>query len=355
MRLPVLLGLGAATAAAVAAAVWAVGLGAGGPPERLGERLLPDLARRAEEVATIEIRKPEFTVVIARDGEAWRLPERAGYAADTAKVRQLFVELAGLRTLEAKTRSKDLYPSLDVEDRDAPGAKSTLVALRDAQGRDVVAILAGKARYGRGGGGEDAVYVRLAGESQAWLAKGRLTVNRDAVQWLDRIVAEVARERVREAEVRQADGTTLVVRREKPSDKDFTPVDAPADRKLKSAWDVNSVAGAFDKLELDDARRAADLPVPADAPATTITTFDGLTVTARFLEKDGETWVALEASAAPPDALPEGGEKLKDAAAVREEAQRINARASPWVYRLPKYVVDSMRRRMDDLLEPKAS
>lgn len=353
MRLPVLIGLGTATAVAVALAVFAIGPGTG-PAERLGERVLPDLARRAEEVATIEIRRPEFAVVIARDGEGWRVPERAGYGADTAKIRQLFVELANLRTLEAKTRSKDNYPALEVEDRDAAGSKSTLVALKDSSGRDIVALLSGKPRYGRGGGGEDAVYVRLVGDPQAWLAKGRLTVNRDAVQWLDRAVVEIARERVREAVVRHADGTTLTVRRETPAEKDFAPLDPPADRKVKSAWDVNSVAGAFDKLEFDDVRRVADLPVPAEAPTTTLTTFDGLTLTARFVEKDGATWVALSAAAEPPETRPEG-DKLKDAGAVREEAERINARLSPWVYRLPQYQLDSMRRRLDDLLEPKAS
>ena len=49
------------------------------------------------------------------------------------------------------------------------------------------------------GGGDDAVYVRKAGDAQAWLAKGRLTVNRDALQWLEREVTNVTRERVREA------------------------------------------------------------------------------------------------------------------------------------------------------------
>ncbi len=354
MRATMLIGLALAAAVTAGGAYYAVGGGAG-PAERLGERLLPDLASRADDVRTIEIQRPEFTVVIARDGDAWRLPERAGYPADTAKIRQLFVELTGLRTLEAKTRAKDLYPSLEVEDRDGAGAKSSLVALKDAGGRDLAALLVGKPRYGRGGGGEDAVYVRKQGDAQTWLAKGRLTVTRDAVQWLDRVVADVSRERVREIVIRHADGAELVVRRASPADKDFAPVDAPADRKLKSSWEANSIAGIFDKLELDDVRRAAEMPVPADAPTTTLTTFDGLTLTARFVEKDGATWVAIAARAEPPAQLPEGGEKLKDAAAVKAEAEQLAAKLGPWVYKVPGFQLEAMRRKLEDLLEPKAS
>ena len=102
-------------------------------------------------------------------------------------------------------------------------------------------------------------------------------------------------------------------------------------------------------------RRATDLAVPADAPTTTLTTFDGLTLVARFVEKDGATWIAIAASAAPPAAPPEGSDKFKDAAAVTAEAERLNARLAPWVYRVPDFQRDAMRRKLEDLLEPKAS
>lgn len=323
---------------------------------RVGERLFPDFASRTGDVRSIELQRPDGTIVIQRDGETWRVPDRAGYQADTARVRQLFVEVTDLRTLEAKTKNKALYAELEVEDRDAPNAKSTRIAFKNAQGGEVLALIAGKNRYGRGGGGEDAVYVRKAGDAQAWLAKGRLTVNRDSLQWLDREVTSVLRERVREATVTLADGTRTVVTRPSPAERDFVLPEVPEGRKAKSTWEIASVAGAFERLELDDVKKRADVTLPA-APVSTaqVVTFDGLEVTAKVYEMEGGFWATFAATAAPPAQLPEGGTALKKPEEVQAEAAQINAKTSPWVYKLPTFNAENMRRKVEDLLEPKAS
>jgi hypothetical protein len=346
--------LGGAALASVAAALL-LSPADDGSDVKLGVRLFPELTSRAAEVQTIELQRPDGPVVLRRSGDGWILPDRAGYVADTARIRQLFFEVSELRSLEAKTRSRDVYPSLEVEDRDAPEAKSTRVAFKTAQGQEITALLAGKNRFGRGGGGEDAVYVRRAGDPQAWLAKGRLMVNRDALQWLDRGLTDIARERVREAAIRHADGSRTVVSRTDPTERDFDVADIPDGRKPRSGWEVGSVAAAFEKLELEDVRKAEGIAIPADGLVATVTTFDGLEVSARFVEIDGAQWTAFSAKAAPPEKLPEGGISLKPAAEVRAEADRINARVSPWLYRLPVFNFENMRRRVEDLLEPKDS
>ena len=53
--------------------------------------------------------------------------------------------------------------------------------------------------------------------------------------------------------------------------------------------------------------------------------------------------------------MPEGGTALKPAAEVRAEADRINARLSPWLFKLPVFNLENMRRRTQDLLEPQDS
>ncbi len=325
------------------------------PDAKLGQRLFPELAGRSGDVRSIELQRPDGTITIQRDGEIWRVPARSGYAADVAKIRQLFVEVTDLRTLEAKTRNKALYASLEVEDRDQVDAKSTRLAFKDSGGKDVLALIAGKNRFGRGGGGEDAVYVRRDGDPQAWLAKGRLTVGREALHWVDREVTNIVRDRVSAASVSHADGTKLELRRAAATERDFAIVGMPADRKAKSSWEVGAVAGGFDRLEFDDVRKASELAVPADAPATMVTTFDGLTLIARFAEVDGATWVAISAQGSPPVELPAGGTGLKTAEDVKAEAETLNRRLSPWVYKLPAFNLESLRRKLDDLLEPKAS
>ena len=73
----------------------------------------------------------------------------------------------------------------------------------------------------------------------------------------DRKIADVPRERVRRSPWK-ALGQALTVLRAKAEDKDFTLKDVPADRKAKAAYDINAVGGAFESLELDDVRPAAE-------------------------------------------------------------------------------------------------
>lgn len=384
MKPKLLLGLAVAAIAAVGAAV-AVSTAQRSPTTQAesGQRLFPDLAAHANDVKAIAIARKDGTFQIAREGEQWVVPDKFKYPADFDKVRKLLVGLSELRTLEAKSSSPSLYPAMEVENVDAADAKSVQVTLKDGSGHDLLSVIVGKQHFGKGGSGGDGVYVRKAGDAQAWLAQGRLSVDRDIVAWLERKVVDVSRDRVRDVTV-QADSHKLVVKRAKPDDKDFTLVDAPADRKVKSAWDVNAVGGAFEGIELDDVRPAADLDFSASSPVTEATTFDGLHITAAFVEKDGTTWTRFsarfEAPAEPvatksenkpetkddaknkdgakPEtakAEPSPASKLKPAADVQKEADAINARVGGWAYKLPSYKIDTLRKKLNDLLEQKAS
>ena len=264
--------------------------------------------------------------------------------------------LGELRALEAKTTTAATYPELDVENVDTPNAKSVQVSLLDAGGGTVLSVIVGKSRFGRGGAFGDGVYVRRAGEAQAWLAQGRVTVDREVTAWLDRKIADVSRERVSAVTVK-APGQALTVSRAKAEDKDFALKDVPADRKAKAAYDINAVGGAFEGIELDDVRPAADIKFTASSPATELVTFDGLRITASFAEQDGATWARFAAKAEPP-ATPiktDGESKLKSAAEVKTEADAINARAGGWAYKLQTYKLETLRRKLEDLLEQKAS
>jgi hypothetical protein len=323
-----------------------------------GDKIFPALADRLNDARTLTIARKDGTVTLAKVDQDWTLPDKANYPADFTKVRKLLVELAELRTLEAKTTTPGLYASLEVENLATPDAKSTQVTLKDASGAALADLLIGKQRYGRSGSAGDGIYVRKVGDAQAWQARGRLTIEREALNWLDRNVADISRDRVRQVTVTQPDGAKLVVRREKPDDKDFVLVDKPADRKLKSEYEVNNLGGALERLELDDVRPYKELEFVDGTPAVELATFDGLTLRVHLVTKDDQTWARLSASfEAPAEPIkPEGATaKLKLADDVQKEAEQINARTANWAYRLPTYKAEAMRRKMNDLLEEKAS
>lgn len=350
-----LVGLAIAAVAAVGGAIY-VSNGNQGPARRaeIGQRLFPEVADRGEQIRTIVISRKDGTFRIARQDDQWVVPDKSKYPASVDKVRRLLVGLAELRALEAKTSSPTSYPALEVENVDAPDAKSVQVALQDAGGATQFSVIVGKSYYGRGAGTEG-VYVREAGEAQAWLAQGRVSVDRDPVAWLERAVLSVPRERVRSVTIK-ASGKPVTVNRATAADKDFALAGLPADRKAKT-YEVNAVGGAFESLELDDVRPAAELNFSNGNPVTEAATFDGLRVTASFAEQDGATWARFAAKfEAPPEPVKAEGEtKLKSADEVQKEAEAINARVGGWAYKLPTYKVETLRRKLDDLLEQKAS
>jgi hypothetical protein len=319
------------------------------PPSQqaeIGQRLFPEIAARADDIRAIVMTHRGGQVRIVRDGDRWLVPDRRDYPAAPEKVRQLLIGLGELRAFEAKSKSPSLYPSMEVEDVEATDAKSIRVALLDSSGATIVGVIVGKERLARGGTVGDGVFVRRVGDAQAWLAQGRVAIQRDATAWLDRKIVDVARERVREVHI-LGGKDTLVVARAKVDDKDFTIADVPTGRKPKGSMEVNAVSGAFEGLELEDVRPAAEIAFAANGPVTQIVTFDGLRVLAAFAEHEGATWVKFTASVESTEPLP--------ADAIRDEAAAINARAANWAYKLPSWKVETLRRKMDDLLEAKSS
>lgn len=357
MKPGLLIALGVVALAAVGGAVYLTARqNAPTATAQLGQRLFPELAAQAEQIHSIVVARKDASFRIVRDGERWIVPDKARYPASTESVRRLLVGLSELRALEAKTSQPAIYPEIEVENVDAPDAKSVQVSLKDVGGRDVLAVIIGKGRFGRAGAGGDGVYVRKAGDAQAWLAQGRLSVDRELSGWLDKRIADVSRERVRTVTA-NAEKQSVSVLREKADDKDFSIRNMPADRKAKSSYDINAVGGAFETLDLEDVRPAAEVNFSASSPTTEAVTFDGLRLSASFVEQDGATWVRFSAKAEPPaePVKTDGDSKLKSAEDVKKEADAINAKVGGWAYKLPAYKVEAMRRKLEDLLEQKAS
>jgi hypothetical protein len=346
-----LVALGAAAVVAVGAVV-ALNTGGSGSGTVSSERLFPALAAKVNDVATVVVARKDDTTTIVRKGEVWTVSDKSDYPAAFDKVRKLLVELAELRPLEQKTSTPDLFASLELEDLSQADAKSTVVTLKDTGGADLLSVVVGKVRVGRGGASGDGVYVRKASENQTWLAKGRLSLERGDVNWVDRVVIDVPRERVAKATLVQPDGAKLVVSRPKATEKNLTLDAVPAGRKAKE-WDVNQAAAAFERLELDDVR-----PMPASVEPkqyAEVATFDGLIARADIVELDGQPWVKISARFETPAAAPSEEEvkeaKLKSADEVKKDVEALNAKTAPWLYRLPDWKTDNMRKKVADLLE----
>ena len=150
--------------------------------EAAGEAMFPGLLDRLNEVREVRITMPGGQA--HGDGRRtragpWR--RRADYPVDPAKVRDLALALANLQLVEAKTADPERLERLELEEPGADGAKSRLVELLGGDGAPLAAAVVGKASPSLYGGGRGGVYVRRAGDNQAWLAGGELDL--PAMPW----------------------------------------------------------------------------------------------------------------------------------------------------------------------------
>ena len=300
-----------------------------------GARAFPALAAKLGDVGSVGIKRSTLSLTFVRDGDNWLVAEKGNYPAAAGKVRQIALALADLLLVEPKTQQPGFYSRLDVED---PGSgKSTLVTLKDKSGATLAELIIGKRRFDRLGTGTDGVYVRKPGDTQAWLARGSLEFSDQLSSWLDRRILDIPEKRIAKASLTQPDGTKLVITRAKPEDK-FAVEDAPADAKFKSETTTGEPALALDSLDLDDVKPLGDMPVPdKDVVTASFTTFDGLTVDVRMLDKDDAHWVALSAVGS---------------GAAEAEAKAINDKGSRWAYAVPSYKAAQLKMKLADLLEP---
>jgi hypothetical protein len=300
-----------------------------------GQPAFPALAAKLGDVASVTVSRNGTTMTLIRDGDSWLVAEKGNYPANAGKISQIVRAMADLTLVEPKTESPDLYPRLEVED---PGSgKSALVAVKDKSGGDLAQAIVGKRRYDRLGAGNDGVYLRKPGEAQTWLARGTLDPSGDPASWLDRQIIDISEKKIAKVALTQPDGTKLVISRAAP-DASFAVEDAPADAKFKSASTTAGPAATLESLDLDDVKPAGELPVPDKGVVTaSFTTFDGLTVDLRLIERDKTNWVAMSAT----------GSGSAEAA-----AKKIEDKISRWTYAIPAYKANLLKTKLADLVEP---
>jgi hypothetical protein len=331
-----LISLALATAVLVAIAIVVLASGDRGVSRAApGQPAFPALAAKLGDVASVTVSREGTMMTLIRDGDSWLVAEKGNYPANAAKISQIVRAMADLTLVEPKTQNPDLYPRLEVED---PGnGKSALVAVKDKSGGDLAQAIVGKRRYDRLGAGNDGVYLRKPGEAQSWLARGTLDPSGDPPSWLDRQIIDVSEKKIAKVTLTQPDASKLVISRAAP-DASFAVEDAPADTKFKSESTISGPAGALETLDLDDVKPAGELPVPdKDVVTASFTTFDGLTVDLRVMERDKSNWVAISATGA---------------GAAEADAKKIEDKVSRWTYAIPAYKANLLKTKLADLVEP---
>ena len=80
------------------------------------------------------------------------------------------------------------------------------------------------------------------------------------------------------------------------------------------------------------------MPVPdKDVVTASFTTFDGVTINLRLVERDKSDWVAISATGS---------------GSAEAEAKKIEDKVSHWTYAIPAYKANLLKTKLADLIEP---
>ena len=335
--------------------------------EQADELVFPALLEQVNSVTRVRVTGREGPFTLARDGEAWVVEDKERYAADPDRMHKLLLGAAGMKRVEPKTSNPELYPKLWLEDPSGEDAKSVRFVLEDASGAALADWVLGDRRPSKADAGRTELYIRVADDPRAWLVDGSVPGGPTVIDWLDRLVARIERERLRAVEVTHADGAVVTVNKSLPADDDFVLRDIPADRETDSQYRINDIGRFLEDLRFEDVARSSSLDLAGSVDKRMeVTTFDGLRVRLETVMRDDDAWVQLraevdeglvEASGSDSAASDsEAGSESTDSQSalrpleeVRAEAESLNSRWKGWAYELPSFKRDYIAKRMDEL------
>lgn len=317
-----------------------VGTGIGTDP------VFPGLAEKVNDVHEIVVRTNAETLTIKRGEKNWVIAERDNYPVAEENVQKVLIALTEARLAEAKTRKKDRFKRIQVEDPKDKGALSRVVELKGKDGNQIAALVVGRVNQDFGGIEGVGTYIRKPAEEQSWIASGRIVIPDAVKSWVKAEFLNVEAKRLEHALITQPDGGLMEVKKPDPKGAKYQIVNLSPTAKVKYANDVDNIGDGLEGLELEDVRATDKVTFAADKTTKTVySTSDGLIMNVELFDGGGdEFWARFKASAAP-DA------KATDKMDPAKEADKINAAVKDWVYQVPAFKYRYMTRKLDDVLE----
>ena len=343
-----------------------------------GQPVFPVLKATINDVAEMRISTQSGTITVHREDDSWRVKEKHEYPADLGKIRETLIGLAELKILEPKTRKPEHYEKLGVQDVETERSLSTGVTLKDAA-NTLADVIIGNDRPAKGNSDQKEMFIRKPENPQTWLAMGKLSIEKNPGEWLDKELIRIETKRVRRMRIIYPDNTRLILEKAKPADLDYHMVDLPEGLELQSQFTVNNVVSTIASLSLDDVNPRSEIPFDRQPVVTAVfQTFDGLEGTVKILRKDEKNYVHISA-AFKADLIwkPEPEEepapqadgqtepkaqdkeapvkpeqpKIKPEPEVKAEIEALNKRVAEWVYVIPKFRADAILKKPQDLLK----
>ncbi len=236
-------------------AVVAVGLGwqfgtrtqpAGRTEIAAGTLVFPGLAAKLPQVTRIEVLHQGQHLALVQANGKWGIADRGGFPVQQDKLRELLTGLTELRITEPRTSDPTQLARLGVEDPAPATANSNLLTLLDEKGDKLAELVVGHRRVRTQGNVPETIYIRRPGESQAWLAEGRLPVDADPQLWFDRDIANIDHAKIASVLVTRGDSVLAFGR-----DGDKLVLKSPPEHPKLDEYRVEDVGRSLETSDAD--------------------------------------------------------------------------------------------------------
>jgi len=304
-----------------------------------GAALFDSLQGTPPDIARIEVKQGNAKLTLARSGSEWLLKERQSFPAAPEKVRAFLVSLTEAELVEPKTRTKDRYALLALEDPAKPHANSRLVRLIDAQDKTIAEAVIGKKRSDAFGSGKGGTYVRKPGEAQTWLVNTEINPGVQLRDWVKPRLFETHRRDIKHLVVKSPGEADLDIKLA-ANGSEHQLQDIPEGMKIKYANSIDDMAEAASSFDFDDVHKLEGAPTSDKVGTVTLELANGMKCVFKIRRDGGVAWLSVEATG-------EGEAK--------KAADALMARAKGWEFRIPKSKADAILKHRADLLEKIAS
>lgn len=341
--------LGVVTAIVVVASIVAVSVQERGVKVQFTPRqMYPGLETRLDQISKIVymlprgMRDPDKITLVRSDGNKWVVAERENYPAEQSLIQKALIGVSELQLYQPRTARKEWLRRLGLIEPENIG-KAVRIEFFDRDGKKVVSLLAGKVpEQTIDARGEGMIYVRRDGEDQSWLARGRLPLIQTAQDWLDPTFLGVKRDEIKRVTLWSGTEHPVVLSRASKDDNDFAIENVPAGRTTRGAPIVNGAATSIVDLQFEDVVPIASFNFPDTSPRVVFETFEGMKLSLTITGGGGALWTKVVAEV-DPALVPEG----TDMTAVTKQVADIDARVSPWAYKLPQAAGGQLTQTMD--------
>ena len=334
--------LGAAALIGLLLAALAVHLeNAGTAPRNAAHAFLPDFAGKVRQATRIHLasKTGEFDIDF-KPQKGWVLPGSNDYPASVDEVRKLLVGLSELETIEPKTSRPDWLSFVGLDS--PPKGDGLAITVYNDKGTELTSIIVGKSSDIGDKNGATGLFVRKPDSNESWLARSVFTPSPKPIDWMDKTVLTMNRDRVKSVDVDPEGGTSFVVGRDAADNPSFSVTPIPAGREPADQSTISGVTDALADFTFDDIQPVTEFDF-AKSSRMVFRTFDGLMVTVRTIKKGEDYWTNIEAS------------PVAGVTTAQKEVREISAHTQGWAYKLPSYKGAQLMPTLESLLKPKAT